>query len=139
MRAHAKQAPVQGVISLISATFLYTWVGVLARVVGDTIPVFYQSALRDFFSSLVLLVPLIFFKKWRSIQKKDLGWIIFRSVTGIFGFALYYIAINNIPMGTTYFLSYAGMLFGSFLFGKFFMKGIITFFSSSPISPFSPA
>ena len=87
--------------------------------IGDTIPVFYQSALRDFFSSLVLLVPLIFFKKWRSIQKKDLGWIIFRSVTGIFGFALYYIAINNIPMGTTYFLSYAGMLFGSFLFGKF--------------------
>lgn len=108
----------KGIFSLIAATFVYGFFGVLTRTVGFEIPVFYASALRAVVSLLILAVPLFGRKLWKPVKRADWPWFFLRSVGGFFGFIGSYVSFYYIPLGTAYFIFYGGSTVAGYFFGR---------------------
>jgi len=66
----------------------------------------------------VLFILVAYFKKRKKIRKKDWCWLIFRSLGGLVAFIAYYMAVNVLELGTTYFLFYASATISGFVIGK---------------------
>jgi drug/metabolite transporter (DMT)-like permease len=121
-----------GFASLLSATFIYGFFGVLARVIGLNLPLFYQSWVRNLFQLFILAVFVLLLRKWVPVKQKDVKWLLLRTFGGLVGFFGSFIAFLYIPFGTTYFVFYAGSTIGGYLLGnilfheKFTLKKIIS-------------
>jgi len=63
---------------------------------------------------LIIIFPVIFFKKWIKILPKDYGWLIIRSLGGVAGFLGGYYSFIYLPIGTAFFIFYLGSLMGGF-------------------------
>lgn len=116
----------KGIVSLIAATFIYGFFGILARTVGFEIPVFYASVIRNIASLAILAIPLFGKHLWKSIKRTDLLWFFTRSVGGFFGFIGSYFAFYYIPIGTAYFIFYGGSTIAGYFFGRFLFVEKIT-------------
>lgn len=113
-----------GVGSLVLATFLYGSFGLLSRTVGYSIPLFYQNMTRGIVAALILGVVIVVMRTpWPKATASDWWWIAVRSVAGIVGFIGFFVAINIMSFGTSYFLFYGsstviGYVLGRVLFGE---------------------
>lgn len=116
----------KGIAGLIAATFIYSFFGILTRIVGFEIPVFYASAIRGLVSLAVLAILLFGKRLWISIKRADFLWFFIRSVGGFFGFIGSYFAFYYIPIGTAYFIFYGGSTIAGYFFGRFLFAEKIT-------------
>jgi uncharacterized membrane protein len=87
-----------GIGSLLSCTFLYGFFAVFSRMMGDSIPLFYQVWIRNLWGALILLVFIIIFKKWQKITKKDFVWMLLRALGGSFAFIGSFLAFLYYPL-----------------------------------------
>jgi len=115
-----------GFLSLIFCAFLYGFYGILTRVVAFNIPLFFGSFFRNFLSSLILLFIIFLTRTWKPIHQNDAINIIARSCLGFIGFLGAFIPLIYLPIGTFYFINYAGVVIGAYIIGLFFMNEKIT-------------
>lgn len=95
----------------------------LVKLIGDTIPIFYQSLSRNILIAFVSLVFLMIYKgRFRITRKEDVIKIIARSSFGFINITTALIAFQKLSIGLAYILFFAGLLFGSFAIGAFYSK-----------------
>jgi drug/metabolite transporter (DMT)-like permease len=116
----------KGIASLLACTLIYSFFGILTRTLGFAIPVFYAMFTRGVVSSGILLAIALSTRQWHRIAKKDWIWFILRSVAGMVGFYGSYVAFYFIPLGTAYFIFYAGVTIGGYALGKILFGERIT-------------
>lgn len=115
-----------GISSILFSTFIYGFFGVLTRIIGFKIPLFFQSWTRSLFTVLILIIPVIAHSKWQKIRKKDVKWLILRSIGGIMGFVGSFVAFLYIPFGLAYFIFYAGSTISGYILGRLLFKEKLT-------------
>lgn len=103
-----------GVGSLITAALMYGTFGIISRIVGYTLPLFYQSWMRVLVASILLAWS---YRNWKTIAACDWPWIGLRMVASVLAFLLFFIAINALPVNLTYFIFYGGSTIGGFILG----------------------
>lgn len=118
---------VLGFSSLILTAFLFGFYGILTRIVGFNIPLFFGSFMRNGFGILILLIVIAFAGGWKTIRPKDYIWIFFRSICGMVAFFGSFVPIMHLPIGTFYFISYTGITIGGYIIAKVMLNEAITF------------
>lgn len=108
----------KGIIALLFSTILYGLLGVYSRFIGIDFGIFYQAWTRNLIISLLIL-PFLFFKLWKKIKRKDIGWFILRSIADLVTMVTIFVAFNKLQIGISYFLFYAGSVIGGYMIGKF--------------------
>jgi drug/metabolite transporter (DMT)-like permease len=117
----------KGYFAVLLSTFFYGWFGVLVKMIGDSIPIFYQSVSRNFLIAFVSLIFLVIYKRgFRITCKEDVFKIIARASFGFINITTALIAFKNLSIGLAYILFFAGLLFGSFAIGAFYSKEKLT-------------
>lgn len=112
-----------GIVSIIFAVACYGLFGTLAKFVGTNFGAFTQNWVRNFLVVVLISIFALLAKhKWKPVEKKDIGWMLAWTLSGAFNTILLFIAFNNIPIGTAYFLLYASMIGTGFLSGKIIFK-----------------
>lgn len=115
---HRQSEPIKGYFAILFATFLYGWFGVLVKLIGSDIPIFYQTFARNAVMALILLLFLTGAKiNIFAVQRKDMYKIIARSTFGLINISAALIAFQHLSIGLAYILFFAGLLLGSFLIG----------------------
>ncbi|MFZ2024944.1 MAG: DMT family transporter [Microgenomates group bacterium] len=117
-----------GSLSILAATVIYAGFGVLSRIVGFTIPLFYQNVTRNLFAALILGIIILANKKqaWKNMTAKTWGTVFIRAIIGSSSFLLFFYTMNHMPIGMTYFLYYAANTIGGYFLGTLFFKERIT-------------
>lgn len=106
--------------ALLTAAFLYSFFGVLTRLLGFDLPIYYASFTRDLAGTLILLLPLLIMGKLQKVAKADWPWLILRASGGVLGFLGSYYAFYHLPLGTAYFIFYGGSTIFGFISGTIF-------------------
>jgi len=106
---------------LIFATLLYSCYGIWSRLIGNTIPLFYQNATRALLASCIVAIVVSMRKEWAAVSKTDFAWISIRSLVNVIATAIFIHTVLYLPLGTFYFLFYAGSVTGGYLFGRIFL------------------
>jgi len=115
-----------GLFSLVSAAALYGSYGIFSRLIGESFGAFAQNWIRSALILCASIVLIIVLKvKFKPFQRKDVKWIAIWILFGSTGY-LTFIAFNNLPLGTVYFLTYATMIMSSYMAGKFLYKEKLT-------------
>jgi len=113
----------KGYFAILASTFLYGWFGVLVKIIGDGIPIFYQSFTRNIIMAFVLVILLLVSQKgFRITHRKDVYKILARSSFGFINITTALIAFQELSIGLAYILFFAGLLFGSFVIGAIYNK-----------------
>lgn len=117
-----KRTKISGGVYLLTAAFIYSLYGLFSRNVAS-FGAFGQNLARDL---IVLTVVVTYFalnrNKWVKIEKRDVKWFLIWVVPSSFQMVLTFLAFNNLPIGTSYYIIYSTMILGSFLSGKLFFK-----------------
>lgn len=110
----------KGFIILLNAGFLYSLYGVFSRIIGNSIPQFFQVWTRGIIISL-LIIAIVFISKitLKKIPRDHWRWIIVVSVSSGLLVPSFFIAINNLAIGTTLFMFYALTTIVGYTLGKF--------------------
>jgi len=113
----------KGFSILLIGGLLYSLYGVFSRVIGSSIPQFFQISSR----ALIILGLLFFFiaitkTKLIKIRKEDWKWGLLIAGTSGLLLPLFYIAINKLAIGTTLFSFYATSTVVSYTLGKILFK-----------------
>jgi len=113
-----------GLMSIIGATFLYGWFGILSKLIAYSFPIFYASAVRNFLGVVFLAIPLYLTRKsnWRTLAKSDYKWLILRAFFGLLAFISSYISFIYLEIGTAYFIFYGGSTVFGFIIGSILFK-----------------
>ncbi len=115
-----------GILSLLTATFIYGFYGVLSRYMGFTIPLYYQSGIRAIVAAIMFLLLLISLGKWQSVGKRDFLWIFSRGFFGEVAIIGFFAAVNFLQVGTVYFIFYAGSTLGGYALGRLLFQERLT-------------
>jgi len=108
-----------GFFSLISATLMYGFFVIPARIVGYQLPLFFQNWTRNLLAAVIILIPILIKREALKIHSwHDFGWISLRTIAGSIAFISYYIAIFALPVGTTYLIFYGSSTVGGYLLGR---------------------
>lgn len=127
-RSH--QSALSGTFSLLGSTFIYGFFGILSRLIGYSLPLFYQTAFRSFLAALILFAILIFQFSWKKLNRRDFMWICVRSLFGSVAIVCFFIAVNKLELGTVYFVFYAGSTIAGFILGSALFKERMTLIKS---------
>lgn len=117
---------VLGFSSLILTAFFFGFYGILTRIVGFNIPLFFASFMRNGFGMLILFGVIAFVGGWKPIRSQDYIWIFLRSICGMIAFFGSFVPIMHLPIGTFYFISYAGITIGGYIIAKVLLNERIT-------------
>ncbi len=109
----------KGMVSLVTAAMLYGMFGILSRVVGYNLPLYYQNWTRNLVAALILVWT---FRQWKAVRLGDWKWIVLRSFAGIGAFLLFFISANIMELGLMYFVFYGGSIVGGFILGSLLFK-----------------
>ena len=113
----------KGYLAILTTTFLYGWFGVFVKIIGDSMPIFFQSLSRNVLIASVLLILLISTQKGIRIpQKADVLKIFARSIFGFINITTALIAFQKLSIGLVYILFFSGLLLGSFAIGTIYNK-----------------
>jgi len=112
-----------GAGSLITAAFIFAFFGVITRIIGFNIPLFYQSWTRNLLGVFILSIPFALSKtRWKKTSPQDLKWIAARGLGGTIAFVGSYLSFFYLPLGTVLFIFYGGSTIGGYVLGYFFFK-----------------
>lgn len=112
----------KGFSILLIGGFLYALYGVFSRIIGNDIPNFYQYWSRAVVV-LVILFALIYFSKMK-LKKLNLSewkWGLVLAVSSGILVPAFFIAVNNLPLGTTIFFFYGLATSVSYVLGSLFL------------------
>src|ERR1700744_1447293 len=124
---NSKKIDIIGIISLLCASFIYGFFGILSRGIGvNQLPLYYTSGLRALFAALLLSFLLIYQRTWEKLNKKDLGIIVLRGICSVMSFIAFFVAFNYLPINIAYFIVYAGATLGGYLLGSILFKERLT-------------
>lgn len=123
MKSQKTHEQTLGIVSLVSAGFVYAGIGILSKFVGYGLPLFYQNWSRSLVAVIFLLFAIRF---WKPVASKHKGWIFFRALSAIIAFLTFFVAINAMPINITYFVFYAGSTIGGFFLGNILFGERIT-------------
>lgn len=118
--------PLIGALALTLAALLWSAFGILVRIIGFDIPLFFASWTRNLAAAIIILVPLILFKKYQPIQPADRKWFWLRSLGGLWGFLGNFYGFYYLPIGTAYFMYFGSTTLVSFLIGKVMFQEKLT-------------
>lgn len=143
-----QQNQIQGIVSLVFGTLLFSLWGVLPRLIGMDFGVFFQSLSRSSIILLILLPLFLWRRNWLKVEKGDYPWFLGMSLAGFLSVVTGFVAFNNLSVGITYFVFYssstlAGYLLGRWLFQERFqavkilslfvcLAGLLVIFSFDP-------
>jgi len=117
----------KGFVILTAAGFLYSLYGVFSRAIGSSLANFFQYWTRGLIITLIILVILRFQKiSLRPISKHLLPWAVITATTSGIIIPTFFIAVNNLAIGTTLFMFYATSTICSYALGKLLHGEIIT-------------
>lgn len=105
--------------AIFLSTFLYSWTGILSKFIGLGLPLFLQSVFRSSIAALLFALTILYLKEKFLIDRTTGFWLFLRSLAGVFAFILFYLAVNYLEIGISYFLFYATVLFGGYGLGRF--------------------
>jgi drug/metabolite transporter (DMT)-like permease len=111
----------KGTIALLLAAS-YGMYGIYSRLIGGHFGEFTQSWTKNAIIISLLSIFLIIKKSWKQIERNDWKWMILWPLSDVISIVLLYIAFNNLSIGTSYFLLYATMIIGGFIFGSLLYK-----------------
>ena len=124
---NSKKIDISGIISLLCASFIYGFFGILSRGIGvNQLPLYYTSGLRALFAALLLSFLLLYMRAWKKINKKDLGIIALRGICSVMSVIAFFVAVNYLPINTAYFILYAGATLGGYSLGSILFKEKLT-------------
>jgi len=123
-----KNTALLGSLCILAATIIYAGFGVLSRIVGFSIPLFYQNVTRNLFAAFILGVIILLHKKqtWKKMTTKAWKIVFVRAIIGSSSFLLFFYTMNHMEIGLTYFLYYAANTIGGYVLGSLFFKERIT-------------
>lgn len=113
----------KGALSIVLATASYGMFGIFSRFINLGFQLFTQNWIRNLV--IVGLIGLYFIindKSWKRFNRKDVKWILLWPISGVPAFLLFYIAVQHLQIGTSYFLLYSTMIVGGYICGKVFFK-----------------
>lgn len=116
----------KGIAVLCTATFIYSFFGVLSRIVGYSIPLFYQNLTRNALAAFILFPIVMLTKQWSPMTRNDWLWAIARSIAGNIAFILFFIVVNKLPLGLSYFIFFGASTITAYAIGAFFLDEKIT-------------
>lgn len=118
----------KAVAALLTSTFLYGWYSVLVKLLGFNLPIFYAAWTRGLVSIPIIWLFFLASKEtWAPLKKKDWMWISIRAVVGWgLSYALNYWALVYLPIGTAYFIIYAGSTISAYIISKMLFGEPIT-------------
>ncbi|HTK03818.1 MAG TPA: DMT family transporter [Alphaproteobacteria bacterium] len=113
---------IKGSILLLTSAILYGFFGIVSRFTYR-FPAFTQSWIRSviilFFLSILFLAGK---EKWKTIEKKDIKWLLIWIVPSSFQTVLTFLAFNHLQLGTAYYILYSTMILGGIFSGKIFFS-----------------
>jgi len=118
-----------GSLSILAATIVYAGFGILARIVGFSIPLFYQNATRNLFAAILLGTIILLQNKkgsWEKMTPYAWSIVCMRALMGSASFLLFFYTMNNMAIGMAYFLYYATNTIGGYFLGRLFFQEKIT-------------
>lgn len=107
-----------GISFLILATFIYASFNIVARLIGGKIPLLFQTWTRYLLASIVCFALVILTRSWKSIRNEDRKWLIARAGASILSIVTFFVSVINLPIGTVYFIFYAGSTIGGYIIGN---------------------
>jgi drug/metabolite transporter (DMT)-like permease len=117
----------RGIVSLVLASFLFSLWGVFPRFIGLSFGIFFQSLARSAITiPFLLAIFFLFKKKWKGMPRQDYLWILAMSSFGFVSVITFFVAINKLAVGTTYFIFYASATLSGFFLGKFIFQEKLT-------------
>ncbi|MBP6993939.1 DMT family transporter [Candidatus Woesebacteria bacterium] len=117
----------RGYSAILFSTFLYGWYGVFVKILGDKIPIFYQSSVRNALTVGVLLLILYVSQKHILVPgRKDLRYVVLRGLLGSVSFFLSFISFQHLSIALAYLAFYGGLLSGGFAIGFIFNREKLT-------------
>lgn len=120
--------PPKGALSLFLVAAIYGIYGVYARMIGQSFGVFSQNWIRNLIVVSIVIVLLFVLKKGiKPIRKSDVPWVFLWALSGSGVMLLLFVAFNNLPLGTVYFLFYSTMIIAGCLAGGFLYKEKLDF------------
>jgi len=116
----SKNQKLLGSFSILAATGIYGFFSILARIIGYELPIFFQNWTREIVASVILFLIIIATKTpWKKMKLKEFLWVWLRSMMGSIAFLMFFLSVNQMPIGTTYFLFYGGSTIIGYLLGHF--------------------
>lgn len=112
----------KGSLFIVLAAASYGLYGIYARLIGQNFGEFSQSWTRNTIILILLGLFLLVTRTWKKIERKDWKWMILWPLSDVVSIVLLYITFNNLSIGTSYFLLYATMIIGGFIFGNLLYK-----------------
>lgn len=112
----------KGSVFILLASASYGFYGIFSRMIGQNFGDFSQSWTRNTIILLLVGLFLLLTKTWKRIERRDWKWMILWPLSDVISIVLLYITFNNLSIGTSYFLLYASMIIGGFIFGKLLYK-----------------
>lgn len=112
----------KGLLFIVLAAASYGLYGIYSRLIGQNFGEFSQSWTRNTIILIILGLFLIITKTWKKIKRNDWKWMILWPLSDVVSIVLLYITFNNLSIGTSYFLLYATMIIGGFIFGNLLYK-----------------
>jgi len=113
----------KGFFILLLGGFFYSSYGVFSRIIGTSISQFFQIWSRAIITLAFLFVFILLSKtKLKKIQKADWIWGLSVSLTTGLLLPFFYIAVNNLAIGTTLFTFYALSTVVSYILGRVIFK-----------------
>jgi drug/metabolite transporter (DMT)-like permease len=85
--------PLLGAAALVFSTLLYGFFGILTRMAGFTLPLFFMTWVRNLVVAVLILGPLIWLGKFKLPKPVDLIWLIARTTSGVIAFVSSYYAL----------------------------------------------
>lgn len=119
-----KNKNIIGALYILLAVIFYGLYGILSRFIGESFGSFSQNAVRSIIIVFILFSNLLLNKniKWIKIVKKDIKWFLIWGLSGSITMVLLFVAFNNLPISTAYFLFYSTMIIAGFFWGWILFK-----------------
>lgn len=111
-----------GILSLFGAASLYGSQNIASRIAGISYGPFLSTGVR----SIVTILFLFWFVRWKPIARAHWKWFVLRAVGSIMATAGSYAAVNHMSVGAALFTFYAADILFSGLFGIVLYKEKIT-------------
>lgn len=117
-----------GVVMLVMSAFLYSLLGPFMRIVNKGFGLYSQNFLRAFIITVVYFIICRLKEESFKIVSKDWKWFVSAGLATFATTTFFFVATNNISLGTSIFLFYSfvvvvNTLTGKLLFGETIDKG----------------
>lgn len=115
-----------GIGALLSVCFIYGFYAIFSRLIGDSIPLFYQNVWRNVLAFAGFSLLLLFSRKWKPISGNSFLWISARAIAGTLAIVFFFLSVTTITVGMTYFIFYVASTVIGFASGVAIFKEQVT-------------